>query len=438
MKLTYVGFLLATILTAGIIWLSPVGPLAEHWLVGHWANRLDNAPDHKVAAYLDQMALLDGSGLETLVDAMASPREVVSTTAGQTLHQLLDRWKRVPVGQSSLKIAKLASLLARDAGRMDRTGRVAAADLAQRILEWPVYNPATDRALLIINCDTVIRLAVQNTPPTRAKMPRPTASESESRLVRHDPTLTDLRSEQTRTSLAVNGPDTKTLPLIPGGDLPVSPTELPPLPPSLAPLATPHAVSAHLPPGLMPGPPEPLPPSRLPDTETFAIPVGPVSDPAGEPRKLDFQSHQPTLAIPPESASAASSSLELLSDRQLIQRLGASDTGQNRKATNELRRRGLRDSELRLAKMLNTSDTPTRRRFVESLANLPISSRRWLLYFSQDENAEVRLAAAIRMATSRDSVLHQRLRVMRQTESDEEVRRQLDRWAESQSDTYLR
>ena len=108
-----IGTAIAVVLTAvavvAALRLTGYGP--QDLLASYLGGHLQSVPDERVAAELQQLAELDQVGLLVLVDALGSERASVAESAATTLDHQLDRWRELPRGQSSKRVACVARRL---------------------------------------------------------------------------------------------------------------------------------------------------------------------------------------------------------------------------------------------------------------------------------------------------------------------------------------
>jgi HEAT repeat protein len=114
--------------------------------------------------------------------------------------------------------------------------------------------------------------------------------------------------------------------------------------------------------------------------------------------------------------------------RQLASRLHDQDPQQAETARKELKRCGLSDVELELARQLVHPDTGVRKSLARALPDTAgIDAAPWLLELSRDADADVRLEAITLLATTGDPALLEQLRSLVQADADERIRRLSDR-----------
>ena len=104
--------LAATGLLALLAWLAwlrlePFG----HVAAGHWRRQLEEAPAEQVELLADRLARLGAPGVQALVNAMGSRREVVASAARRVLWAELARWETLPAPAITSNLAVLAESL---------------------------------------------------------------------------------------------------------------------------------------------------------------------------------------------------------------------------------------------------------------------------------------------------------------------------------------
>ncbi len=223
------------------------------WLAAYLGGHLTSVPDELVAAEMRQIAALDEVGLYMLLDALGSSRPSVADAAAATLHEQLDEWEKLPRERSSQPVARVASELARRVDSWPDPARCVAADLALRILDWPIDNRQVPRATLIADCEYVMRTQ-QGSSGSTTSPGAPAGLSPIENAVRPEAARDD-RGSVSRSARTASGAsaDWDTAPT-PGGDLPISETELPPVTASLAEFSAPSPAEDHE--------PDMLPPSR--------------------------------------------------------------------------------------------------------------------------------------------------------------------------------
>ncbi|MFV1967555.1 MAG: HEAT repeat domain-containing protein [Pirellulaceae bacterium] len=365
-------------------------------------SRAERAPDSQVRKRLERMTLLGDAGLEALVEAMASQRSIVADGASSILDAELDRWQMLGARHASPKVAKLAEILAKNAGTRGQNDRGASRDLAIRILLWPIDRQAIDSAKLVSDCEAILRGTVARTSNSESASPRQPAPDDH-----HDPstfshTATDLASSPT-PSIA-----------LPGGGLPVRIAEIP----QLSRVTT---ESADVDIGN-----EPL--LDVPRPRRFIPP--PAAVPTGSQNGLE--TGPSAKVLPGASATRTDESLgreiELrqLSDISVIQQMASDDPAKARRAETELKRRRFLPRQLDLARRLVDPDSQVRLDLVDALPRIPgVEPVRWLLWLCRDPDPLVRKAAITVIAATNDPSLRGRLFELEQEESDPAVLRLL-------------
>ncbi|MFW5693022.1 MAG: hypothetical protein ACOCWL_02290, partial [Thermoguttaceae bacterium] len=93
----------------------PFGYLAA----GHWRRQLAEAPAGRAEALAAQLAQLGKPGVEALVDALGSEREVTASAARRALWAELERWEMHPTPTVTRNLAILAEALSENVERFD-------------------------------------------------------------------------------------------------------------------------------------------------------------------------------------------------------------------------------------------------------------------------------------------------------------------------------
>ena len=401
----------------------------NYWLAAYLGGHLKFVPDELVAAEMRQIATLDQVGLCMLLDALGSSRPSVADAAAATLHEQLNEWGKLPRERSSKSVARVASELARRVDAWPHPARCVAADLALRILDWPIDNRQVPRATLIADCEYVMRTQQGSSGSITSQGASAELSPIENAARPETPR--DVRGSVRGSATAVSGvsADWDTAPT-PGGDLPIAETELPPVTASLAEFATPRPAEDRE--------PDLLPPSRsnsVPSSgkmslsdEPQPVPAPPTSVPLSDP-PFDAPPSVETRSQTP--AGARLGNLETRSDLDLIRSLDGHDPELARQVMAILGQRGFRRTDLALAHQLASPDVATRRQLVEKVGRLPAGAARWLIWLSQDPDPTVRQAAVSLMVTAQDPAVQRRLRAMENAEVDQDVREQLRNWRET-------
>ena len=404
-------------MTASLLALVAVpGLRPRDHLVAGWRRELQALPDELLLPRLRQIASLGDDGVAILVETLGSERESVAAAARTTLEDQMIRWQMLRSQQSSPKVAELARRLAQQVGQFGPAGRRFAADLATRILAWPVDRQAIDSTRLVADCEAVLRMSAAGSSPTI-----PSASGTTSVALK-----VDARQRPDTAGRRNSRPFDTRIPMIdlsldlPGGDLPVeiaSAAPVPTAPPGEAKsIPSPRAES-----DVLPGRFAPPPPGQL----------KPVQTPPKEEEPIATANHS-GLGQFSEKTNLAHLRWEQLSDIDVMRHLN-NDSQIAAAAERELRRRGFQSIHLQLAAHLIDPDPAKRRELAESLPRIAnVDARPWLLWLSGDEDPRVRLTAVTIMATSGDRELHKRLREIDAGETDSDVRRQLDRLSRQQ------
>lgn len=386
------------------------------------SRQLAVVPDRLVPDHVDQIAELDLDGTRVLVRALGSEREVVARSAGDGLHAQLDQWTALPLSESRPRVLELARLLAARVDRLDARSRSVAADLAIRILHWPVTSSSVLGPEFVTYCERVLRA-----------VPETQGGQTASRSVPHQD-LSLNRNDSHRVPGTQDLGQALQLPLAdvdgaPGGNLPIEEVEIPSWPPSLATSPSREHVTGDES-RLMASPNRRAPRAIFSDKSEHE--GGAASSDRPPPRQLpvDVEDDAERNYVSRMSATRQDRKLERLSDLELIRQLTGSSSTTVSAVERELRRRGFNELQLSMARRVADPDPRIRRQLCESLAKLPTSPGPWLFWLSYDPDPAVRRLAVSLMSTSQNPRLHRRLREMQSSETDERVRRQLSRLPE--------
>jgi len=391
-------------------------------LARHWGRQLDALPDREVAGQAERIAELESAGTAVLVAALGSSREIVVAAAGNALHGQLDRWAQLPPGGAEPRIVEMAHLLGKQFDTWDRSSQRVAADLAMRILAWPLAPQTPGNVQMLAHCQHILQ-AVEPTARV-ARVDGAATPASKQPVVPTPAARPEMEPDMADPVDIIALPDDD----LPGGNLPVEEVPLPPLPPSLTDPPSPRPLYGEPPRLVPPSGRQQLPRVMFPDAPPAPEPQ-PVLPDSPIPRQLpeDARDDRQMNRLTGATMEMAPHGLEHLADLDLLERLrGATPTQQN-EVENELRRRGFEQQELRMARLLASSDPRARRRLAESLPGLQTPPGPWLFWLSYDDDPMVRKLVVALMASSQNPRLHRRLREMRSLETDAMVRDQLER-----------
>lgn len=390
----------------------------------HLGKDLEFAGPELLAMRLEQLAELDQAGLPVLTAALVSRRPALVESVASTLHTLLDRWARLPASESSPRVTYLAKLLAQDVEQYPPATRYLAADLAARLLRWPTpANGPRDPALLA-HCEELLRAGM-------AELARNESSATDASLAASAPQTQDAA----RVLSAADHPAGVVALAFASGlgeELPVEEVDSA----SRLPISEEDQV--------VPGDPEraiawpdlqhaPAASSTLRESKDA---TGPLASPPAEPATPMLEPVRQPAATQQDNAvsgeSPASVDLDQVPDLELIRLWNGAGDERARAIEDQLRRRGLSELEVNLARRLADPDPRVRRELVHSLPQLPTSPGKWLFWLSYDPAPEIRRLVVSLMATSHDPRLERRLRTMLVEEADPAVRYQVERLFENQ------
>lgn len=378
--------LIAAALLAAAVGLR--GPVARR-VAFHWQRQLAGASDAEVYETLDRIAGLGEPGFPALVETL-DVGEPVGRAAKRTLLAEMARWQRLPSGEASRKLAALAEALAGRVDRLGVEGKLDAADLADRILLWPLDGEAVEPTDVIACCERVLRAAARAETEGRgadarsiasAEAPGGAARSTETReLPDFAPPTGDIASDfgGSRGFEGVPLPDE----LQSAGPAPMAELSLPPLRPIEE---SPSEEGTRQPPvvRLLPAPA-----------------AGPI---AGRPALLpDGENGGTDLSVPPSDWSR-------LETVEVMRRLRADSRFVAAGARAELSRRGFSEVHLELARRLFDPDPEVRKQLARVLPNVQsVDATPWLFELARDPDAEVRRTALALITTTEDPELLRR------------------------------
>lgn len=420
---------MATGALAVAVWWG-LGPEAglSRWLARSWARGLEHQSSERIASDMRYIAALDTAGLDTLLDAMGSTRSVVAESAAQALQERLIVWRQWPAERSGPLAKQLARKLAERIGGWPATSQRVAADVALELLDWPIADVQISDATLLVDCERILRIVPLGSTVTSVPSalfdgvapsnrgtetgqqpgllsPAPGTAPKDQRLETEpipevvsagqaiQPALTEQSSEDAAVSHDLN-------------------------PPLLAGSPSDHTAG-----GSATGSDRRADDSDLdertglastrPNTSLFSAEKMAVENPATDGPSRDLRD---TLA--------KRSELDLIYD------WGGSDEDLSVAAKAELRRRGFRNYEFRLAEKLISPDPTERRQVAHLVQGLTSGASRWLIWLSQDPDRSVRQAAVAIMFTAQDPQIQQRLLKMEVTDEDSVICERIRVWRE--------
>jgi HEAT repeats len=389
------------------------------------STQLSQLPDRALEPHLQGLAQSGQSGLAQVVESLAAKRSALVRAAIRTLHGEIDRAKKLPGVDSAEVLDQLAHVLATHSSGFRGETLDVAAELAARILA--LSSREQNQARRLMDCHVVLAHRAQKQILLRAGS---------------NISLSEARSTQTDS-----GRSTKEAPFplvycavpLSGGGLPVSPANADPFP-------LPERLVAEARP--------------LSDVKRAAIPAdsstilqtsleaqsqkvrSAVNGPSlpNSPFRIDvvdsagdepFAGDQPSAAEerPSPDKTHVSNSPEAPEDLvrllTLDKRVSSDNLADAAAARKELKRNGIDESQLKMARATSDSDPQIRRQVVEALAGVDsVDARRWLLWFSHDADADVRRAAISLLATSTDPALRKRVREAAENDSNARIRDQ--------------
>ena len=317
--------------------------------------------------------------LTALVQAMSDPRPAIADVAASDLQNAIDEWQSLPPEVASLRVARLANLLAHHCAAIPARQRHAVRSMARRLLLWPLHSEA-DAGQLIADCEATLRVC-KPMPPDDIVSRVASATMPNGEEVQ-------LYAAEPQSPVPVEA--------IPEGDERV-----------------PALIAAKTESSLQPSASTTMPPARLFEPPPIAV-VEPrrfIAPRAARHAVTDDSSsagHAPE-EDPPDVAVDRYAYLHDLADVEVMRHLHGTDPERVAAAKAELASRGYQARHFPLATALTHPDAARRRRLAESLPLLRgIDPRPWLLQLQADPDPEVRHAADSILQTGLDPATSQR------------------------------
>jgi hypothetical protein len=140
-------------------WLARASMLAstQARLSQRYQQRLAVLPEQQALRLIRELSRSD-QWIDALVVASCDERPAVAGAAGSLLRETVDRWTALPVKEGSMRVARLAHVLGKQAPQLAADRRSLPHALAERLIEWPVDGRQVDAARLIADCQSVLLL----------------------------------------------------------------------------------------------------------------------------------------------------------------------------------------------------------------------------------------------------------------------------------------
>jgi hypothetical protein len=341
------------------------------------------------------------------------------------LHEVIDRGVEASADEAAATLDRLTALLANHAPQFEGEALSHAVELADRIVALS-QSAGRRSEHRLRDCHIVFAAQAQK----RLWHRDPSAAEQVARNAQNEGSPTAIPHDAERA------PDTAIdLAPLAGGGLPLAPA------PS-RPLRLPVEITADARP-LRDAKKETVarlspmtPATEQPDNTIVSTNSGSAEPPSTEiTRAAGATSHRAEQAVlrsqvwpSPQPASHEPSAPPPAELKQLLdwaQRVRGADATAAKAAREELKRHGVDERQLNLARGAVDSDPHIRQEVVEALPLVDsVDTRGWLLWFSHDRDAEVRRAAISLLATSSDPELKKRVRQAAATDPDPRVREQ--------------
>ena len=412
----------------------------------HWRAKLSQADDGQVPVLLASVAELGEPGIPVLVEAFGSQRECVARAGKQILIEEVSRWELLPSPEASRRLAVLAESLAEGIDQFGPTARIDAAELATRILLWPLDDKSVDRGRVTQWCDRVLRVSS----PERHLLDERDRSGGVTRLlVGGDSAEIDGRNSQQGMAAAIEPhppnavPDAATTKAGPAEEAPSQES------PTIVRLSGEHPDNAIR-----------LQVADVADGEAadrIGIEVSPLEHIArlfsvggtnaeeteGLSSLAEGGSLRPDAPFPQEQPPNQSAESDPIADSlrrantiTVMRQLRSVDQYVASAAEAELTQRGFSAAHLELARRLCNPDPSVRKRVGRAaLATPGVNPVPWLVELSRDDDPEVRLTAVTLMATTGEPAFLSNIAEIARRDPSERVRRQARRISEQRPGT---
>lgn len=459
------AFAVGLIAMAAVLWSRSPAFVAQTWRV-----QLDQAPESELEPLVDRLVALGEAGLVELADVLRSDRPWLVRSVGRALTKDMERWEALGSEAALRRASLLAEALAERWHHYGPAGRREAATILTRLLALPLPMDSRRRDALLAACAEVLSKessqgGTELDPSSDGLSPRrpaPAAPLLSPHVVGRRTETPSLRRETSGTS----DPLRLQLPDLPAGGLGMEVAPFPETSELLArvesriqsrgvrgstaqsPTATdvnPLRPSDSARPSDSVRPSDPLrssAPPRSSDapraTEQAAVhadqPQGlpEVLPPSASnvPMQLAFSAERtPGRGVAEGNAADPASFSEV---RRLAAQMHTGDSQAAEAAVQSLRRMGLTDQAIQVARQLGDPNPVVRRTLARRLPDFPgLDAAPWLLQLCLDRDAEVRLEAMSLLATTQDPDLIHQVHTLAQTDPDPRIRRLSERLAAS-------
>ena len=413
------ALLLTLAFTAGLVGLaSGLRGHYDRFLAEHYRRQLDTVPDDRAETLIKQVAQLEEAGIPVLVEALGSERKSVAVIGKRAILEEIDRWETLCARDFSPRLAILAEALADQTSGFGPAAQADAADLAARILFWPLDDTSVDRRKVIASCETVLRATSLNHGQLAESPPS-------DRFENAAPD--DLYAQEKFP--AEDRPRDLTGGALPGEMSPA--TEPSTAQTDEARVADVRSVESRDPES--PSLKQPLRVLTEPDGAK-PIPAFPNPAHADDPpllRPTTFLSRPPEPTSDSINSDRQSSELAGIDTITLMRRLQTGSVPMVAGVRRELEQRGFNSLHLQLAQRLFDPNPEVRKELARLLPGLSsVDAPSWLLWLSRDEDPSVRRVAIGLMATTGDPALLDEIERIARRDPDPDIQRQAERIAQ--------
>jgi len=406
------GLLAVAFGVAALLWLSPFWcrSLLKEWM----QQRIDAAADRQAAEIVRTAPALGPQGMELLAEAAGSYRQSVARAAQAVLYEQIDRWQRADHRQQAgREMAALARSLAAQIEQYGPAARRFAAQLVEQMQRLPARENVSNGVAFVADCHHVLDTAARAGFKPQSERSVRFSFETDGAFARADqavnPSSPNQQDPGDRASRDTNGSRSQE-------------------PRRLYIHDEPNDSVHRMPPGRFA---RPLQVRRVP-------PAAPGADAARMDRQAARQRRSPgevqesgeaTAQVFTGSAAAPNEAISLprqngesgvrkeqskrlpsLPTDDLLGLLHHDDQATRDRAAGELADRGYDPRVLEMTRRLSHPDRQVRLQLAQELsASSGSETRKWLLWLSEDEDAEVRFTALSTLATTGDPQLQSRI-----------------------------
>lgn len=130
-----------------------------------WPTEFAQLSETAAVDRIRQLSQNPDDSLTPLVPLLGDVRPTVAEAARQALSERLNQWHMLTESESTRRVANLARALAQSTPRLNTPGRRCAAELAVRLVCWPVDRHHARWSEILDDCENVLAAAPSRTRP---------------------------------------------------------------------------------------------------------------------------------------------------------------------------------------------------------------------------------------------------------------------------------